>query len=82
MRFKRQRISMQREDIDAVACFTIVATLGQVRETRRDLSEKALKREKSFSYKMASKDDSPTSLHGQPWSVWADRLGRDSPLSE
>ncbi|XP_057367694.1 ataxin-7-like protein 1 [Daphnia carinata] len=31
---------------------------------------------------MASKDDSPTSLHGQPWSVWADRLGRDSPLSD
>ena len=31
---------------------------------------------------MASKDDSPTSLHGQPWSVWADKLGRDSPLSE
>ncbi|XP_046636612.1 ataxin-7-like protein 1 isoform X2 [Daphnia pulicaria] len=31
---------------------------------------------------MASNDDSPTSLHGQPWSVWADRLGRDSPLSD
>ena len=52
----------------------LVATLAQV-----GLGEEE---DKTVLSKMASNDDSPTSLHGQPWSVWADRLGRDSPLSE
>ena len=29
-----------------------------------------------------SGSDSPTFFHGQPWSSWIERIGRDKPLSK
>ena len=83
---ERRRAAKKRNRATHTHTHTPTHTHTQTRIGRKKTGEDQEERQNeegnaARSEKMAARDDSPTSLHGQPWSVWADRLGRDSPLS-
>lgn len=66
---KEKRKKREREKI----------TLATLRQTRVDPRRVSLGTRAPLAM---SGSDSPTFFHGQPWSSWIERIGRDKPLSK